>query len=151
MFGMKAWIQRVAEASVHIDGECVARIGRGYLVLLGVTHTDTEAVADRLADRIPVLRLFTDDKDLMNLSLEDVAGSVIVVSQFTLYADTSHGRRPGFGAAARPELAEPLYERVVARLRGRLGAPRVGTGRFGADMRVSLVNDGPVSVELKVD
>ena len=151
MFRMKAWIQRVAEASVHIDGECVARIGRGYLVLLGVTHTDTEAVADRLADRIPVLRLFTDDKDLMNLSLEDVAGSVIVVSQFTLYADTSHGRRPGFGAAARPELAEPLYERVVARLRGRLGAPRVGTGRFGADMRVSLVNDGPVSVELKVD
>ncbi len=136
---------------MHIDGECVARIGRGYLVLLGVTHTDTEAAADRLADRIPVLRLFTDDKDLMNLSLEDVAGSVIVVSQFTLYADTSHGRRPGFGAAARPELAEPLYERVVARLRGRLGAQRVGTGRFGADMRVSLVNDGPVSVELRID
>ena len=148
---MKAWIQRVAEASVTIDGERVAEIGRGYLVLLGVTHTDTEAVADRLADRIPVLRLFTDDRDLMNLSLEDVSGSVIVVSQFTLYADTSHGRRPGFGAAARPELAEPLYERVVARLRERLGAERVGTGRFGADMRVSLVNDGPVSVELRID
>ena len=86
---MKAWIQRVAEASVTIDGERVAEIGRGYLVLLGVTHTDTEAVADRLADRIPVLRLFTDDRDLMNLSLEDVSGSVIVVSQFTLYADNT--------------------------------------------------------------
>ena len=148
---MKAWIQRVAEASVTVGGERIAEIGRGYLVLLGVTHTDTDAVADRLADRIPALRLFTDDKGLMNLSLEDISGSVMVVSQFTLYADTSHGRRPGFGAAARPELAEPLYERVVARLRERLGASRVGTGRFGADMRVSLVNDGPVSVELKID
>ena len=145
---MKAWIQRVAEASVRIDGECVAEIGSGYLVLLGVTHTDTEAVADRLADRIPVLRLFTDDKDLMNLSLEDVSGSVIVVSQFTLYADTSRGRRPGFSNAARPELAEPLYERVVAKLRERLGPDRVGTGRFGAEMKVRLLNDGPFSLEL---
>ena len=148
MFRMKAWIQRVAEASVHIDGECVARIGRGYLVLLGVTHTDTEAVADRLADRIPVLRLFTDDKDLMNLSLEDVAGSVIVVSQFTLYADTAHGNRPGFSDAARPDVAIPLYERFVARLRAALGDAKVGTGRFGADMKVRLLNDGPFSVEL---
>ena len=85
----------------------------------------------------------------MNLSLEDVGGSVIVVSQFTLYADTAHGRRPGFSAAARPEKAEPLYERVVAQLRAHLGADRVGTGRFGADMQVELVNDGPVSVELR--
>jgi len=145
---MKAWIQRVASAAVDIDGERVAEIGKGYLVLLGVTHTDTEAIADKLADRIPVLRLFEDDRGLMNLSLEDINGSVIVVSQFTLYADTAHGRRPGFGAAARPEVAEPLYERVVARLRARLGESRVGTGRFGADMQVSLVNDGPVSVEL---
>ena len=143
---MKAWIQRVARASVTIDGECVSRIDRGYLVLLGVTQTDTDAEADRIAERIPVLRLFTDERGLMNLSLEDVGGSVIVVSQFTLYADTAHGRRPGFSNAARPEQANPLYERVVAKLRERLGAKRVGTGRFGADMAVELVNDGPVSV-----
>lgn len=145
---MKAWIQRVARASVTIDGECVSRIGRGYLILLGVTQTDTDAEADRIAERIPVLRLFTDERGLMNLSLEDVGGSVIVVSQFTLYADTAHGRRPGFSNAARPEQAHPLYERVVAKLRERLGAERVGTGRFGADMAVELVNDGPVSVEV---
>lgn len=145
---MKAWIQRVTRASVTIAGERVAEIGKGYLVLLGVTHADTEAEADKIAARIPVLRLFTDDKDLMNLSLEDVKGSVIVVSQFTLYADTAHGRRPGFGNAARPEVANPLYERVVAKLRETLGVDRVGTGRFGADMQVELVNDGPVSVEL---
>lgn len=145
---MKAWIQRVARASVTIDGECVSRIDRGYLVLLGVTQTDTDAEANRIAERIPVLRLFTDERGLMNLSLEDVGGSVIVVSQFTLYADTAHGRRPGFSNAARPEQANPLYERVVAKLRERLGAKRVGTGRFGADMAVELVNDGPVSVEV---
>ena len=145
---MKAWIQRVSRASVTIDGERVSEIGQGYLVLLGVTHTDTEASADKIAERIPVLRLFTDENDHMNLSLEDVKGSVIVVSQFTLYADTAHGRRPGFSGAARPELAEPLYERVVARLRARLGDARVGTGRFGADMKVELLNDGPVSIEL---
>ena len=145
---MKAWIQRVARASVTIDGECVSRIDRGYLVLLGVTQTDTDAEADRIAERIPVLRLFTDERGLMNFSLEDVGGSVIVVSQFTLYADTAHGRRPGFSNAARPEQANPLYERVVAKLRERLGAKRVGTGRFGADMAVELVNDGPVSVEV---
>lgn len=145
---MKAWIQRVARASVTIDGECVSRIDRGYLVLLGVTQTDTDAEANRIAERIPVLRLFTDERGLMNLSLEDVGGSVIVVSQFTLYADTAHGRRPGFSNAARPEQANPLYERVVEKLRERLGAKRVGTGRFGADMAVELVNDGPVSVEV---
>ena len=145
---MKAWIQRVSHASVTIDGERVAEIGQGYLVLLGVTHTDTEASADKIAARIPVLRLFTDANDQMNLSLEDVGGSVIVVSQFTLYADTAHGRRPGFSAAARPELAEPLYERVVAH---QLGDARVGTGRFGAHMKVELLNDGPVSIELLAD
>jgi len=146
---MKAWIQRVSHASVTIDGECVAKIGKGYLVLLGVTHTDTEADADRIAERLPLLRLFTDANGMMNLSLEDVGGSVIVVSQFTLYADTAHGRRPGFSNAARPEQANPLYERVVARLREKIGVDRVGTGRFGADMKVELLNDGPVSVELR--
>ena len=145
---MKAWIQRVAEASVDIDGDRVAEIGRGYLILLGVTHTDTEKTADEIADRICKLRIFEDANGKTNLSIMDVGGSVIVVSQFTLYADTSHGRRPGFSNAARPELAEPLYERVVARIRETIGNDKVGTGRFGAEMKVRLLNDGPFSVEL---
>ena len=148
---MKAWIQRVARASVTIDGECVSRIDRGYLVLLGVTQTDTDAEAESAevsADAVSGSEAEEPERGLMNLSLEDVGGSVIVVSQFTLYADTAHGRRPGFSNAARPEQANPLYERVVAKLRERLGAKRVGTGRFGADMAVELVNDGPVSVEV---
>ena len=111
-------------------------------------ENEKEKEAEKTAERIPVLRLFTDDRDMMNLSLEDIGGSVIVVSQFTLYADTAHGRRPGFSNAARPEKANPLYELVVAKLRERLGVDRVGTGRFGADMKVELLNDGPVSVEL---
>lgn len=145
---MKAWLQRVSEASVTIDGEKVAEIGKGYLVLLGVTHGDTEKAADYIAERIAVVRLFEDEAGRMNRSLEETGGSVIVVSQFTLYADTSRGRRPGFSAAAPGEVARPLYERVVAALRERLGPERVGTGRFGADMKVALINDGPVSVEL---
>ena len=145
---MKAWLQRVSEASVDIGGERVAEIGRGLLVLLGVTHGDTAEAADRIAERIAVLRMFEDANGATNLSLEDVGGSVIVVSQFTLYADTSRGRRPGFSNAARPDVAEPLYERVVAKLRERLGADRVGTGRFGAEMKVRLLNDGPFSLEL---
>ena len=148
---MKALVQRVAEASVTIDGEVVAEIGRGYLVLFGVTHGDTEEMADKLATRVVKLRIFEDDSGKTNKSIEDVAGSIIVVSQFTLYADTAHGRRPGFSGAARPELAEPLYERVVARLREQLGDARVGTGRFGAHMKVELLNDGPVSIELLAD
>ena len=147
---MKAWLQRVTEASVTIDGEKVAEIGLGYLVLLGVTHSDTEAAADEMAERIVNLRVFEDEYQKMNRSIVDAGGSVIVVSQFTLYADTAHGRRPGFSNAARPELAKPLYERVVARLREKLGEARVGTGRFGADMKVRLLNDGPCSFELKV-
>lgn len=145
---MKAWIQRVIEASVEVGGEIVSQIDRGYLVLLGVAHADTEKTADEIADRICKLRIFEDSEGKTNLSVVDIAGSVIVVSQFTLYADTSHGRRPGFSAAARPEVAEPLYMRVVERLRETLGADRVGTGRFGAEMKVRLVNDGPFSVEL---
>lgn len=145
---MKAWIQRVTEASVEIDGERVAEIGEGYLVLLGVTHDDDEAKADLIASRIVSLRIFEDENGKINRSIEDVGGSVIVVSQFTLYADTAHGRRPGFSTAARPEKAEPLYEKVVAALRSKLGDDRVGTGRFGAEMKVRLLNNGPFSVEL---
>lgn len=147
---MKAWIQRVTEASVEIDGERVAEIGVGYLILLGVTHDDDEAKADALASRILALRIFEDEQGKTNRSIEDVGGSIIVVSQFTLYADTAHGRRPGFSAAARPEKAEPLYERVVANLRAKMGYDRVGTGRFGADMKVRLLNDGPFSIEVVI-
>ena len=145
---MKAWVQRVTEASVTIEGEKVAEIGLGYLVLLGVGIGDTEKAADEIADRIVKLRIFEDENEKINKSIEDVHGSVIVVSQFTLYADTAHGRRPGFSNAARPEVAIPLYERVVAKLREALGPERVGTGRFGASMQVRLLNDGPFSVEL---
>ena len=145
---MKAWIQRVTEASVEIAGEVVSQISQGYLVLLGVTHSDTEKTADEIADRICKLRIFEDENGKTNRSVVDVGGSVIVVSQFTLYADTSHGRRPGFSHAARPEIAEPLYERVVAKIRETIGDDRVGTGRFGAEMKVRLLNDGPFSVEL---
>ena len=145
---MKAWVQRVTEASVTIEGEKVAEIGLGYLVLLGVGVGDTEKAADEIADRIVKLRIFEDENEKINKSIEDVHGSVIVVSQFTLYADTAHGRRPGFSNAARPDVAIPLYERVVAKLREALGPERVGTGRFGANMKVRLLNDGPFSVEL---
>lgn len=131
-----------------IDGETVAEIGLGYLVLLGVGVGDTEKASDEIADRIVKLRIFEDENEKINKSIEDVHGSVIVVSQFTLYADTAHGRRPGFSNAARPELAIPLYERVVAKLREALGTERIGTGRFGANMKVRLLNDGPFSVEL---
>lgn len=145
---MKAWIQRVSEASVTIEGEKVSEIGRGYLVLLGVTHGDTEDAARKIASRIATIRLFEDEAGKMNRSIEDIGGAVIVVSQFTLYADTAHGRRPGFSNAAPGPVAEPLYEATVKHLREIIGEEKVGTGRFGADMKVALVNDGPVSVEL---
>jgi D-tyrosyl-tRNA(Tyr) deacylase len=146
---MKALIQRVTEASVTIRGETVAVIGRGLLVLLGIRHADTAADVLWLARKLPQVRIFEDEAGAMNRSLEDVGGAVIVVSQFTLYADTRRGNRPGFSAAARPEQAEPLYDALVAHLRARLGPERVGAGRFGADMQVRLVNDGPVTIELE--
>lgn len=145
---MKAWVQRVSEASVTVGDETLASIGTGFLVLLGVTHSDTVREADDIAARIATLRIFEDAGGKSNLSVEDVGGSVILVSQFTLYADTAHGRRPGYSAAAPRPVAEPLYERVAEKLRERLGRDRVGTGRFGAEMKVRLVNDGPFSVEL---
>ena len=148
---MKAWIQRVAEASVTVGEERISSIGKGFLVLLGVANGDTGREADDIAERIATLRIFEDASGKSNLSLEDVGGSVIVVSQFTLYADTAHGRRPGYSRAAPRSVAEPLYERVVAKLRARLGEARVGTGRFGAEMAVRLLNDGPFSVELVSD
>lgn len=146
---MKAWVQRVTEASVTIEGEKVGEIGKGYLVLLGVTHTDTEKTADCLAARLVKLRIFEDENGKTNKSIVDVGGSILLISQFTLYADTDHGHRPGFSQAAKPDLAIPLYERVIAKLRELLDSERVKTGRFGADMKVRLLNDGPFSVELR--
>ena len=148
---MKALIQRVSEASVEVDGRRVADIGQGLLVLLGVTHADEEKDVAWLARKIPSLRVFEDEQGLMNRSVADIGGSVIVVSQFTLYADTRKGNRPSFVDAARPEQAEPLYETLVRQLRQTLGTDRVATGVFGAEMKVRLLNDGPVTVELKTD
>jgi D-tyrosyl-tRNA(Tyr) deacylase len=138
---VRALVQRVASAAVEIEGEQVAEIGPGLLVLLGVTHTDGAAEADRLADKIRALRVFPDADGRMNEPLG--AREVLCVSQFTLYGDARRGNRPSYVDAAPPEHAEPLYERVCARL----GAAR---GRFGAMMRVALVNDGPVTLMLEV-
>lgn len=143
---MRAVIQRVSRAGVTIDGEIVGKIGPGLLVLLGVTHTDAPADARWLAEKIVGLRVFNDADGKMNLGLTDVGGSVLVVSQFTLYGDAQKGRRPSFVAAARPEQAIPLYEAFVNGIRA-LGV-LVETGRFGAMMEVDLVNDGPVTLIL---
>ncbi len=137
---MRALVQRVTSASVDVDGERVAQIGPGLLVLLGVTHADTEAQADRLADRIRALRIFPDPDGRMNAPLRE--REVLCVSQFTLYGDTRRGNRPSFGEAAPAEVAQPLYERACERLDARRGV-------FGADMQVALVNDGPVTLLLE--
>ena len=148
---MKALVQRVAEASVEVDGRIVSQIGPGLLVLLGVRHEDRQEDVAWLARKLPALRIFTDANGQMNQAVTDVAGSMLVISQFTLYADTRKGNRPSFIAAARPEVAQPLYEALVCQLRAQLGEARVGTGVFGADMKVRLLNDGPVTVELCTD
>ncbi len=140
---MKAVVTRVKHASVAIGGAINGQIGGGYLVLLGVGPNDTEETADKLADKICNLRIFEDENGKMNLNLEQVGGSLLVVSQFTLYADTS-SRRPGFTGAARPETAIPLYERFMARCRER--GFDVQHGEFGAEMQVDSLNDGPVTI-----
>ena len=141
---MRAVVQRVTQASVEVDGEVVGAIGPGLLALVGVTHDDDARAAARLAAKLAHLRVLHDDDGVMNRSVLDAGGEVLVVSQFTLYGDTSGGRRPSWIAAAKPEVAEPLIEAVVAGLR-ELGVP-VSTGRFRTEMAVSLVNDGPVTV-----
>ena len=143
---MRALIQRVSQASVTVEGQVVGRIGRGFLVFVGVTHADGRAEADWLAHKIAGLRVFDDEAGKMNLALADVGGAVLVVSQFTLYGDARKGRRPSYVAAARPEHAEPLCQRVADLLRAE-GVP-VETGVFGAMMAVRLVNDGPVTLWL---
>lgn len=145
---MRAVVTRVASASVTIAGEVVGEIGRGFLVLLGVGPDDTEAQADKLADKIVGLRVFEDENEKMNLNLSAVDGRLLVVSQFTLYADTK-SRRPGFTGAAKPDVAVPLYERFLSAC-GRLGFPPEH-GSFGADMQVASVNDGPVTILFDTD
>lgn len=144
---MKAVLQRVSRASVVVEGECIARIGQGLLVLLGVAVGDSRGQSAWLANKTADIRIFPDDHKPMNASVLDVGGAVLVVSQFTLVADTSRGNRPGFGTAAPPVEAEPLYEHFVAELRAR--GVKVETGRFGADMQVELINDGPVTILLE--
>ena len=140
---MHALLQRVTEASVSVDGSRIAAIGAGLLVFVGVFPSDSKEIAERLADRTVDLRIFADDAKPMNRSVVDIGGAVLFVSQFTLAADTSNGRRPSFASAAPPEQARALYETFVDRIRRRIG--KVETGRFGADMQVALVNDGPVT------
>ena len=146
---MRALIQRVSAASVRVDGELYDSIGAGIVVFLGVGGNDAERDAELLWNKIRTLRIFEDDASKTNLSLADVQGACLVVSQFTLYADTRKGRRPTWDAAAPGPVAEPLVDVVADELRAR-GA-QVATGRFGADMRVSLVNDGPTTIIIDVD
>lgn len=142
---MRVVLQRVSEASVKIEGEVKAKIGRGILVLVGIENEDSEEDIQWLCSKIANLRIFNDEDGKMNLSVFDVDGEVIVVSQFTLYASTKKGNRPGYTKSAKPDIAVPLYEKFVARLEKDLDK-KVGTGEFGADMKVSLLNDGPVTI-----
>jgi D-tyrosyl-tRNA(Tyr) deacylase len=144
---MRVLIQRVASATVTVDGKITGEIGAGLLLLVGITHADTEATEERMADKIVKLRIFSDEHGLMNKSVLDTGGAVLAVSQFTLYADAKKGNRPSYTDAARPEQASPAFDRFVAKLSHRIGRV-VPTGVFGADMRVSLVNDGPVTIWL---
>jgi D-aminoacyl-tRNA deacylase len=146
---VRALVQRVSRATVTVDSEVVGEIGAGLCVLVGVTHSDDNATARKMAERIVNLRVLADEDGVMNRSVADVGAEVLVVSQFTLYGDTSKGRRPSWLAAAPPEVAEPLVDAVVAALR-QLGAT-VATGRFRTTMAVELVNDGPVTVLLELD
>lgn len=144
---MKIVLQRVSRASVAVNGKTIGEIGRGFLVLLGVGSNDTEKDADYLAAKVCNMRIFSDENDKINLSLSDVAGELLVVSQFTLYADCRKGNRPSFVTAAPPELADRLYEYFVTKCRENI--PKVETGIFGADMKVELLNDGPFTIILE--
>ena len=144
---MKAILQRVSYAKVEVDSETVGSIDKGFLILLGVQDGDDKRDAEVLANKISGLRIFTDENDKMNLSLTDVGGGALVISNFTLCADCSHGRRPSFIAAARPETAEPLYEYFCQKMHDN-GISKVEKGVFGADMKVSLLNDGPVTIDI---
>ncbi len=143
---MRFVIQRVSEASVEVDGKIVGEIGRGFLVLVGVTHEDSRAIAEKMLKKMIGLRIFEDENGKTNLSLADVGGSLLLVSQFTLYAECKKGNRPSFTDAAAPEPANDLYEYILAECRKQV--PVVEKGVFGADMKVRLINDGPFTVVL---
>ena len=147
---MKALLQRVSEAKVLISGKIVGEINQGYVILLGVKEGDSEKDADLLAEKIVNLRVMSDENKKMNKSILDVAGEILVVSQFTLYADTNSGRRPSFLTAAKPEEANKLYEYFIGKLK-LLGVKNVQTGVFGAYMSVELANDGPVTIMLEAE
>lgn len=142
---MIAVIQRVSEASVTIEGQIKGKIGLGFLILLGITHTDTHEDLEWLARKIVGMRIFGDAEGKMNLDLKSVDGNILLISQFTLHANTKKGNRPSFIEAARPEVAIPLYETMIQQLTQELGQP-IQTGEFGADMKVALLNDGPVTI-----
>lgn len=143
---MRFVIQRVTQSSVSVDGTTIGKIGKGFLVLIGVAQEDTEETADRLVKKMTGLRIFEDENGKTNLSLEDVGGELLLVSQFTLYANCKKGNRPSFTEAGSPEKANALYEYIIAKCREKV--PVVETGSFGAEMQVSLVNDGPFTVLL---
>ena len=147
---MKIVVQRVKNAQVDVEGKTVGKIDTGFLVLLGVTHEDTEEQADYLAKKLCNLRVFTDENDKMNLSLKDVNGKLLIVSQFTLYADCTSGNRPSFTNAAKPDKAEKLYEYFCKQCEEKYNI-EVEKGIFGADMKVSLLNDGPVTIIIEKD
>lgn len=147
---MRIVVQRCSRAEVRIDGRIAGQINRGFLLLVGITDSDTQSTADVLAKKIAQLRVFEDEQGKMNLSLNDVGGSILSISQFTLYADCRKGNRPSFIRAARPEIASPLYDYLNEVLRQQYGL-HVETGRFGADMKVDFINDGPVTILLDSD
>ena len=144
---MRAVVQRVASSRVTVDERVTGEVKKGLLVLLGVTHDDTSKDVDYMVDKVTNLRIFEDENDKMNLSLKDIGGEVMAVSQFTLYGDARKGRRPSFSDAARPDVANPLYEEFVEKLRAQ--GITVGTGEFGAHIMVELTNDGPVTILLE--
>ncbi len=144
---MRAVVQRVSSSKVSVDEEVVGQINRGLMVLLGVTHSDTSKDVDYMVDKVTNLRIFEDEDEKMNLSLKDIKGELLVVSQFTLYGDARKGRRPSFSEAARPEVANPLYEEFIEKIKQQ--GINVGTGKFGAHMMVDLTNDGPVTILLE--
>ena len=146
---MKIVIQRVKNASVTVDGQVIGEIGKGFLLLVGVSQTDTEAVADKMVDKICKLRIFEDEQGKTNLSLDSVGGELLLISQFTLYANCKKGNRPSFIEAGAPDMANDMYEYIIAKCKEQVEV--VERGQFGADMKVSLVNDGPFTIILDSD
>ena len=144
---MRLLIQRVSKASVKVEGECVGKINKGFLVFLGITHGDTKDNVDYLVNKLYNLRVFEDENEKMNLSIKDINGEILIVSQFTLYADTSHGNRPSFINAAKPDEANELYEYFIEKAKQK--GLKIEAGIFGADMKVELLNDGPVTILLE--